>query len=314
MIRFANYLLFLLLTLSCNESSVQDAETQSSEPSSSGQYGEKTKIFRNNSLSLLDGIKKGPLCGSIKNGEISLESYEWSSKLISYLTSELEKFPLYNDIKIKTKGIYLSKFNNDDINGIACIDGSDNSYVIFLNADTLITPRSSHSSFDSSSYIYKNSGFFDEVGDLLLHTLFHELFHIVDYSKYIDVYKGAYLENARKEFSELSWENVENELSNPIDKYEIEYDTASVQYYKALANTNFVTDNATANIFEDFATSLEVYYMLSRYDSKRSTQFYSEMFGEDYTWDVKEIVSSNPQLKNKLCQIAEIVLEEKCRL
>lgn len=87
-------------------------------------------------------------------------------------------------------------------------------------------------------------------------------------------------------------------------------------------DTNFIVPYTMANAIEDFAESLTVYHFLTRYEKADRRRVYDQdltkVAPEDatllYDADVIKIVEENAKQKSKLCEFAEIVFEEACKL
>jgi len=97
--------------------------------------------------------------------------------------------------------------------------------------------------------------------------------------------------------------------------------TKLVSEYKHLAeNTNFISPYSFTNMFEDFAATLEVYYMGTRYPNgfPIRTVYAEEIIkgyqGQEelYKYDMGQIASGSVAHKAKICAMAKAVLADDC--
>lgn len=87
-------------------------------------------------------------------------------------------------------------------------------------------------------------------------------------------------------------------------------------------DTNFIVPYTMANAIEDFAETLTVYHFLTEYQKADRRQVYDQDLTQVpladatllYDHDVTKIVDDNPKQKEKLCEFAELIFGEDCRL
>jgi hypothetical protein len=82
------------------------------------------------------------------------------------------------------------------------------------------------------------------------------------------------------------------------------------------SSTNFVEDYATSNYLEDFAETLEAYYMHTRYKFAGPLIEIQDpdKHGVLYTFDTEKIMTTQMKQRDKTCKIVELVMKERCKL
>ena len=209
----AKYVMVIALLVS----SCRPEETASNVASDSFQGAETLNFFKDKIDFNIEDVKNGKVCGSVKNDKVSFIYKTWPNNLKKFLSSEISKFEYIKLISPHLEGVYLVEMVPNMALGLTCHDAKTNKYVVFFNNDLAVANRD-YTNVDVKSYIVdgrqNGSPFLESRGDGALHTLIHEMFHVLDLALYWDNFadlmggkkpNDSQKAEVRRHFYETTW-------------------------------------------------------------------------------------------------------------
>lgn len=317
-------LLFPVVLLSCQNAQQSYPQAVADTKNSSNQQKVTNTIFKDEIDFSVDDLKAGKTCPSVKSGKFSISHAKaWPTSLVKVMNTELTKLTYWNKIAPKLNGIYL--INLPKVFGLTCHLRSSDKYVIFVNLTAISDGRSLTAidlKNDIANMIVDNTNIQENRGDLLLSTLIHETMHVIDlaffYDDLLQLLNGQRkTQNGiiRKNFFDMSWSGG-SPTEMPVNNFGIDMSSfglsasSAVGILKSLASeSNFISPYAAENFQEDFAVTLESYYMGSHYNFWYHTSVGAPY---NYSYSASQLFKSSPSHRTKMCFLAEAALDETC--
>ncbi len=367
--------LALLLTMACNHSELRqrpatgtqfpvdrshqnqtplqqtDIPTGVGVPSSGQQLSTDVHgFFRDQLLSPESAYRQDMDCFPDENGApLRYQIAPWPPELKRFLAQELQKFPRLDLLQGKFEGIYLIR-TDTFASGFMCTNGSTGQPVIFLDWNVAYENRVALGGRGDAWVPHTSALSADErfvgidEGDQAIATLFHELFHAIDYANYRTADRD--LTPFRLSVLQQSWDATSGEsrfrktnivmltgkatrktfcrqdprltaTAFSLATSSSQQATAELQFMGT--QTNFIIPYAHTNFIEDWAATLEVYYMGTRYGAFTKRLVFAQAIdpqarlgNPSYIYDTKQVLKTSPQQLSKMCLIANEVLGENC--
>lgn len=309
--------------------------------------GAVASLFSNGESFSLENVKKGKTCGSVKSGEIVPVPLPWPAEVKAKLMQELARFELAPTLVPLIHGIYLADFPRDFAIGLTCHDAASNKMVVFLNPVVVNETRSPYPVPDAQGVF---PPVWEDRGDPLIQTFFHELFHVLDLGVHFDSLR-AYVEGQTQEKTfrvrmyELSWLSLDKSRFGPApgeapsvglwqgaegksrpwpDAHvrrshgPATFGLADVPTLQSLRDkaewlqtrTNFFSPYADGNPLEDFAVTLETVYFGRKRNQWYRMRFFPPVAPFDF--DTSTFAFSNVPHREKACLALQDVFGETC--
>jgi hypothetical protein len=246
-----------------------------------------------------------------KNGVIRGDTkyLAWPANLKSAAVGAAEKLPNISEILTKVEGIYWVENTDEEYVGLMCVNGLTGQVVIWIHSRAI----SENQPQDLISEVRT--------------TVIHELAHAIEYFKW-----GEFVFEPEKspflEFKNFSWAVDESPKYKAIPVYYTLHGEESammladadlsqssdpqigsdMQYLER--STNFLSPYASANSKEDFAETLSIYFMGTRFNEWSTVTYQAGRSAS--VFDTERLAKSDPRRRQKICAAAKLAFGEDC--
>ena len=206
--------------------------------------------------------------------------------------------------------IYLVDLSRYDALGYVGHDGVNNKYVVLFDAEKFIQ-KTNFKGIDSEKENLIEIDNYGEVKkretDKTMETFFHELFHVAHFLM-LGEQEGSSIYKKIDEFQKEYWLDA----THPK-----EYMSPNEDTFLYLKRSGFISEYGATNILEDVATTVAAYYMFTRYHSEL-TSYWSDGDSKNdprvLIYSEKDILQKSSIHKVRACKMANLILEEKCKI
>lgn len=241
----------------------------------------------------------------------------WPQDIKKALITEFTRFPLNKQLYQYLDAIYLVETNgaqDGEPGGLATLAKSGEKRAIVIISYSGL--RRAASVYGKNSIAIAANYLSDQYFMYLLDTLVHETMHSLDYAVKNEIDFVYALHDNKSNIAALCANpsptctrfNLAN-LSFSFLSYVGDDGEISIETYFSPRQgiNNFVTDYARANIFEDWAETMSVYYMGTRYDFWREENYSSDL-------EIKNSPVSNQSMKDKTCKMVNFIFNDMAGL